>query len=549
MGQKKELALLCAVATASLAIFINKAFCADDPLFLWGAAQIREHPLDAYGLSINWYGTWQPLWQATHNPPVASYLLALVASLFGASEVVLHAAFVLPAVGVVVGAWYLCRLAGIRSRLVAAFVTLASPGFLASSTNVMCDTLMVCFSVWSVALWIDGLRLSKPSRLAAASILVAAAALTKYFALSLWPLLVACTIVVDRRRWRAVLWLLVPSAIFATYECWTWALYGTVHVLHASFIAVGVERGGSLLNKTIVALSFTGASFLPIVFFLPFIASKRFLALTAFFALAIAVYFKEVAWQPGLAEIGYHHQMTWAAAAQLALFITGGALVIALALVEGRHLRSDPISTVLALWILGTYVFAGYVNWGCNVRSVLPMAPAIGILVARRIGRCGTARFAALALVPAGLVALAVAYADFNWANSARELANSVAETSAGKRLWFEGHWGFQCYLQKRGGREVDFLDPQWEVGDLIAVPEDNADTRAVPEEYARLVTTVTVPSPWPPISIMSRPTGAGFYSAFFGPMPFVFEAPPPQRCLVLMATKPGANLVKDALR
>lgn len=62
----------------------------------------------------------------------------------------------LPALGVVGGTYRLAqRLCG--RPLLAALATLLTPVFLVSSTNVMCDTLMLCLWVWAVVWWDRGL--------------------------------------------------------------------------------------------------------------------------------------------------------------------------------------------------------------------------------------------------------------------------------------------------------------------------------------------------------------------------------------------------------
>ena len=45
----------------------------------------------------------------------------------------------------------------------------------------------------------------------------------------------------------------------------------------------------------------------------------------------------------------------------------------------------DSLSLLLLLWILGTMAFAGIVNWSVTGRNILPMLPAVAILVALRL--------------------------------------------------------------------------------------------------------------------------------------------------------------------
>ena len=151
----KALGILAAATIACLVPFINKAFCVDDPLFLWAAAQIQAHPLDFYGCEVNWYGTVQPLYDVMKNPPLACYYLSAAAALVGTSEPALHAAFLLPAIGAVWGTWFLAR-SFCRQPVSAALVALVTPALLVSSTNVMCDTLLVCLWTWRLPCGSEG---------------------------------------------------------------------------------------------------------------------------------------------------------------------------------------------------------------------------------------------------------------------------------------------------------------------------------------------------------------------------------------------------------
>ena len=128
------------VTLAVLAPFLAKPFNIDDPLFIWGAQQIYLHPGNPYGFDVNWAQTVFPMWNATENPPLACYYLALSAGFFGWSEIGLHTAFLLPALAVVLGTRRLARHFCTRPSL-AALATLFTPVFMVSSLTVMCDML------------------------------------------------------------------------------------------------------------------------------------------------------------------------------------------------------------------------------------------------------------------------------------------------------------------------------------------------------------------------------------------------------------------------
>ena len=74
----------------------------------------------------------------------------------------------------------------------------------------------------------------------------------------------------------------------------------------------------------------------------------------------------------------------WLAAVQAAALIVTGVSVLAAAAVD-LYRRRDAGSVLLAAWVAGTFVFATYLNWSVTARTLLPMAPAVAILIVRRL--------------------------------------------------------------------------------------------------------------------------------------------------------------------
>ena len=91
------------------------------------------------------------------NPPLASYYAALVIVLGGSSEVVLHTAFLVFPLLVVLGILALARQLEVDGPT-AALAAALTPGFLVSSTNVMSDIMMLAFWVWAIDQWMRGVR-------------------------------------------------------------------------------------------------------------------------------------------------------------------------------------------------------------------------------------------------------------------------------------------------------------------------------------------------------------------------------------------------------
>jgi Dolichyl-phosphate-mannose-protein mannosyltransferase len=533
-SSRASLAILAAATVAALALFLNKAFCVDDPLFLWAGRQIQAHPLDFYGCLVNWEGHPLPLSRVTKNPPLASYYIAAATALVGWSEPAVHAAFLLPAVGVIAAAWLLARRL-CRQPIFAALAVLATPAFLVSSTNVMCDTLLLCFWTWSIVLWIQGLDSGQTRWFVIAGCLIAAAALTKYFAVSLIPLLAAYTLLRAGRRAGPLVWLAIPVLCLAGYEWWTRQTYGVALFSDAMEYVRALRSDPksdfaqeTLGSKTLTALSFAGGSFISVLFLAPWLWRKRGLATIAVLACIATLSAKAISSPELLDAFHLDRPVAWFQAVQLGLFLTGGVLVLWLALSPAlRHRTAD--DCLLALWIVGTFVFAGFVNWTCNVRALLPLAPAFGIVAARRLDeRYGTSsgrlRGWHWTLVVAAEVALMVTWADVCFANSERAAADKIVASLRADhaKVWFEGHWGFQYYMLAQGASDLNQQQPACETGDFVVVPQNNTNVRWLPAVSAVPERQTAVPvCPW--LATMQYGMAAGFYSSLWGPLPFAF--------------------------
>ena len=100
---------MVAAACLPLALLSDRAFDIDEPLFLWLAEQITREPLDFFGFEVNWYGTSQPMYAVTRNPPLVGYAIAAAAAVVGWSERALHGVFLLPAAAAALGSLSIAR--------------------------------------------------------------------------------------------------------------------------------------------------------------------------------------------------------------------------------------------------------------------------------------------------------------------------------------------------------------------------------------------------------------------------------------------------------
>jgi hypothetical protein len=232
-------------------------------------------------------------------------------------------------------------------------------------------------------------------------------------------------------------------------------------------------------------------------------------------------------------------QVKWAYLAQLAFWGAGGLIVIALAASDVRR-RWTPDSALLLLWTAGALLFAVLINWTVSGRNILPMLPAAMILLTRRLearadaGLAGPLRWRWLPIALSLAVAFAVARADWQLADSARQAASLLTSElkPRSSAIAFEGHWGFQYYMEEQGAVALDRSDLRIAANEAVIVPAENVNLFGLPGNLAAMETVHTLPAAkW--ISVMDPDDGAGYYSDAAGPLPFVFCAAGPQYYLV----------------
>ena len=535
--------LLVLACLALLLPFVNKPLHIDDPMYVWAAEHILERPLDPYGFDVSWGIAVRPMSAVMKNPPLVCYYLAAVMAVFGRSEVALHVAMLLPAVGVVLGTYELARELG-SEALMAAAATLVTPVFLVSATTVMSDVAMLCAYVWAVWFWVRGLRTGRAGLLIAASALVAVSALTKYFGITLIPLLAAYALVRTRRAGAWLLPLLIPLAALAAYQLATKQLYGRGLLFDAAGYATQQRwAGGPPLVATVLkGLAFTGG------------------CCAATFALAAAATPLRALLATGVGAAAALAAVALDPVARGLVDFPGGAVVLvqvvfwagagaALLAMLARRLWAarDAQAMLLALWIGGTFCFAVFVNWSVAGRSILPMAPAAAIVVAS-LWSSRTSPAAAVArrsnrrawvgLAVVAVLSLVIAIADASLARSQRRAAAELAAKFGTRtpQLWFGGHWGFQHYLRD-AAMPIDVERINLAPGDIVIHPENNTAVVPLPpgsvrridgREYAVF-----------PLATTTLPGRAGFYSDVFGPLPFFIGPVPRERYHVGVVERP----------
>ncbi|HTL54365.1 MAG TPA: glycosyltransferase family 39 protein [Candidatus Limnocylindrales bacterium] len=459
-----------------------------------------------------------------------SYYLAGAAILFGWSEIGLHSACVILAVCVVLGTYRLAQNFCMKPWL-AALAALFSPGFLVSSTTVMCDVGMLAFWIWAVVFWTEGTKQPSLLKLAISGVLIGMAILTKFSAICLIPLLAAFSLIENKIIGDWLAFFLIPIGILVAHELLTLDLYGYPHFFFANDFA---QSHHTNLIKAFTTLTFIGGCFATGLLCSPYLGGRMFWFLIgcggiSLFALAIlgGLMAKNYHWIVGHTRI--------AVEIQILLWSTAGLGVLVLAFSEAWHKR-DANSWLLALWVVGSFIYAAFFYFMVNARAILPMTPAVAILMARRFEQNLTVLPLGLrlSLVASAALSLLTAWADCQQAKGVRETAELVCSkySSRSGRLWFQGHWGFQYYMQAKGARPVDFANPQLTAGDFVCSPELNSNEFPLNPQNSTLDHVFSVHNfPW--LATLNDKVGAGFYSSHWGPLAFTIGHVPPEKVSV----------------
>ncbi len=174
---------------------------------------------------------------------------------------------------------------------------------------------------------------------------------------------------------------------------------------------------------------------------------------------------------------------------------------------------------------------------------MLPLAPAVGIIIARRLASkdynplLKDGRLIIYPLIISAAVSLSAVWSDYTLAGTARKAAVGITSkySDSNWHLWFQGHWGFQYYAQGIGGKPFDIRKLGIGQGDIVVVPATNTNVNILPGGILDHLETVEFsPCRW--LATMNPALGAGFYSDFWGPLPLAFGPVPLEKNLVLRA-------------
>jgi hypothetical protein len=527
--------------------FLGKSLTIDDPLFVWQAKQLQLKPFDPFGFETNWFGFPKSMLVNVQNPPVTCYWLAL-AGLVSWKETWLHLSLLPFPLLALWGVIQLARRFG-ADPFWAALLTLGSVGFLVSATNLMCDTMLTCGIIWSILLWIKGLDRDNIWLLILAALLAGFTALTKYFGVSLIPLLAAYTLIRQKKLTWSLAPLLATVAILLGWHFWTLYKYDVSHLQGAQKYAENFNNAFSDGTRYFSSVTFLGGCILwPLIIMIWRVRSAGRIILAAGGLLGALISI-QIADNLSVKSLGgLSVQLPVSTHILAAVFFAAGVAVFWLT--AEYHIKNShsPETWLIALWIWGTLFFMTIVNWTVAARSLLPMIPALAIIAAmpgksaektgsRKSSLPATAKkpLPVTSFITAAILGLALAvlatWGDFDWANSVHRAANELTAKykAAGKQVYFQGHWGFQYYMELAGATVQDMQHLVTSPNTITIIPSNNSNTyprnflnwEAIELREERIKSRIYLTDP---------KDSAGFYSHIIGILPLAFAAGKPDK-------------------
>ena len=524
----------------------------DEESYLFIASEVAHSVLRPY----DWWRPWQP----GGDPAAGSFIFAhppfLLWTLAGegalTSSVPWLRVLQLPWVML----WVLATF--LLARQLTRQVVLTTLFFGVAPAVLLClhQSLMIDLSAWALAFagWAlarEALILPRPSRLNLwAGLCLGAAALTKYPTLLIWiPLLGMAPRTQDPGRWRMI--PLIGLGIPLLWQLYTWAVYGTPHLIYVLQHAGEITRAplSSRLFGTLAQLGLTVVAPPLLWGALP---RRWFLwgGVGALALMGLLHWAGDVLSPTGLVGLvwalveGSSAGLPSSLSGRLLLGVgwAGGLVLVRAALYHG--LRGETLDKGLArafLLTVGGVVLSH--NFIGGRYLVLPglLATLLLCRLSERnqgVGRWRRAGGWSVALSMA--LALAVAWADLRWARVYPGLVAQVdiyvqeqqpegkgpfdamgRPSQVSETWWYTGEWGLRYQADQRGWTNLLLGKPK--VGDWIVTSQYSAPG-VLP---AGVVLAWTLPAPSSLLKTQAPAAGIGFYSEVFGLLPYGFAPGP----------------------
>jgi hypothetical protein len=514
--------LVCALPAICLAIvivapFLNSAFTIDDVTFLLQARHVLIDPLHPTAFEMVADQERIRLSQQLVTGPVMAYLLLPVVMLGGSEWIAHFIQLLLIAAGAVGTAALALRLGLERVHAgVASLLVVASPAVLGMATTAMPDIAAMAFGVIGVERMLAATARRGNWATVLSGVCLAIAALCRPHAVLLCP--VAMMLVVTNQndddsteRLSAVVRASV-SIVLAAAICLAVVVATRDPVSGVSTTAATLERmNRRKFYQNVAGLPLNWVVAFPLGLLWPVLRGKSFsnsLRSAVVFSIAMIV----------VAKSSYAELEWWLVIPAMAF--TGLGLDVFADITIDAIRRRDWVQIVLAVWMVTALPAVFYQH--LPPKDLVPSAPAMGILIARRFKDFGEGRPRRVLAVSIGaclLLSILIIRADSQLAEAGRT-AGGVATSLVrkGNTVWLDGAWGFQWYGMQGGAVPLATTAPFPKQGDLIVVGPTGYLAASFADKSLLFRKVYSDPGG------RVQGKGAGFFSNGGGPLPWMWS-------------------------
>lgn len=525
--------LILGVAILCYFPFANKALHIDADMLVHTARQIIENPVDP---PLGDYGHHMVLHDKTKmpetsvffrcgHPPLLPAILAGSIVLFGDREWVFHTVLFVFYVLAIVSVWiFLGMFFSPGYQSAGALLWTVSPSLLVNSHNVMWDVPITALMLFSLVLFLLGLRKDNGIFILFSGIVTGLAALTKTNALPLYFLFGPCLIL--KRKWRFLLLWCIPAILLPLI----WVGHNIIVYKKIQYISIGWFglSPGDVRYRIERFVSYAGgALMLPVFWYWLMLARRNFRALAitssiaVFWGTLLVVVLKEPVWL-GLAYSFFTACDIWVLWKSVFVKLSG----------TGAESYESRLIGAYSLLYMGIMIMLP----SAMVRYMLPLIPVGLIVLGEEIRFLKHRRlFLSSAILFSFVFSITLACADYFQSDSDRKLPYLLNRKGYyPEDTWYFGRLSFDYYLSRAGYRNIRIDKDKPQKGHYLVENVIPGDYKAW--EFLQGLTAVPVDTinlyNWP---VRTMGFKGGFYGADRIPYSVKFGAPQKSYCVFVL--------------
>ena len=441
---------------------INKAFHIDDIYYLDIARWIKDHPWHPMIGLVYYSDLFIPIHEV-NQPHFYFYLMALWEYFFDISEIAIHSLMAIFTLWAIYGVMRLSRLLIPKHYLLATVFFGLGPAFVINQ-NTMVDVPMI-------AIWIEFYyQLVKPTKndwlkYVFLGILCGVAILIKYTSLVLVPAIILEVVI--RKKYKNLLWIILPLGIVVGWSIFNFFDYGGIHLLGRGLTDHDVF---AYVRQSIWFIGVLGAICPCALMFFALAARqsqhpKRWLLLFCMSCISYFLVILSILYSPGdnTSDLIFNLSFLFCGFGLIGLLWKGWSHRI-------FRWHEDPTEVILSYWILSTFCFVVFLAPFIASRHILLITPPVIILIFRWGVQSPIKRyFVHLSVLLTLLITSLLASADYWYANIYRVAAKQIVQKiPPHSNIWFTGPWGWQWYATQAGMKPFDIRQSHPEPGDYL---------------------------------------------------------------------------------